>query len=114
MSASVRVSAYVVKTGPMALPPDVRVRRVGFREGTEAELAALHRVEVPVQLERGSNRMPRPLAAYIAFARSLPARFDDHAWLAETITGEPVAAAYCWSNSAGDARLMECDVLVGR
>lgn len=98
----------------MALPPDVCVRRVRFREGTDDELTALHRVEVPIEMERGSDRMPRPLASYMAFARDLPARFDDHAWLVETVGGDPLAAGYCWSNSAGDSRVMECDVLVGR
>jgi len=110
----VSVGAGLVETCLMALPPDVRVRRVRFREGTDDELRALHGVEVPIERERGSNRMPRPLASYIAFARDLPARFDDHAWFVETLAGDPVAAAYCWSNSAGDSRVMECDVLVVR
>jgi len=103
-----------MKTAQVALPPDVRVRRVRFRDGTDDELTALHGVEVPIEMERGSDRMPRPLASYMAFARDLPAQFDDHAWLAETAGGDPVAAAYCWSNAAGDGRVMECDVLVGR
>lgn len=90
----------------------VRVRRVGFRDGTDAELSALHAVEVPVEAERGSNRMPRPLDSYMAFARSLPSQFSDHSWLAEASDGSPVAVGYCWYNSAGDDRGMECDVLV--
>jgi mycothiol synthase len=93
---------------------DVNVRRVGFRTGTDAELIALHFVEVPVQAERGSDRMPQPVESYIAFARNLPSQFDDHAWLAETTDGTPVAAGFCWSNTAGDPRVMECDLLVSR
>jgi GNAT superfamily N-acetyltransferase len=58
--------------------------------------------------------MPQPLESYIAYARNLPNQFDDHAWLAESRPGTPIAAAYCWSNSAGDERVMECDVLVTR
>ncbi|MGH8996685.1 MAG: GNAT family N-acetyltransferase [Acidimicrobiales bacterium] len=91
---------------------DVRLRRVGFRTGTEAELIALHAVEVPIQAERGSDRMPQPVEAYIAVARNLPSQFDDHAWLAETSDDSPVAAGYCWSNAAGDPQVMECDLLV--
>jgi mycothiol synthase len=94
-----------------ALPPP-NIRRVGFRAGTDEELTALHAVETPVAAERGSSRMPRPLAAYVAYARSLPSQFDDHAWLAETSEGMHVAAGFCWSNSAGEHRVMECDVLV--
>jgi GNAT superfamily N-acetyltransferase len=90
------------------------LRRVGFRSGSDEELAALHEVETPVAAECGSNRMPEPLASYIAFARNLPSQFDDHAWLAETSDGTPVAAGFCWSNSAGDPRVMECDVFVRR
>ena len=41
---------------------DVRLHRVGFRAGTDAELRALHAVEVPIQAERGSDRMPQPVA----------------------------------------------------
>jgi GNAT superfamily N-acetyltransferase len=93
---------------------DVRLRRVGFRVGTDAELTALHAVEVPIQAERGSDRMPQPVEAYIALARNLPSQFDDHAWLAETADGTPVAAGYCWSNAAGDPQVMECDLLVRR
>ena len=38
---------------------DIRIRRVGFRAGTDAELTALHAVEAPIQAERGSDRMPK-------------------------------------------------------
>jgi GNAT superfamily N-acetyltransferase len=93
---------------------DVGLRTVGFRSGTDAELAALHAIEIPVQEERGSDRMPRPLDAYVALARNLPSQFDDNAWLAEDADGTPVAIGYCWSNAAGDPRAMECDVLVHR
>jgi GNAT superfamily N-acetyltransferase len=94
--------------------PDVRVRRVGFRSGTDADLTALHAIEAPVSAETGSRRMPRALGSYIAFARNLPSQFHDHAWLAEAAGGEPVAAAFCWSNAAGGPSVMECDVLVRR
>lgn len=100
--------------GAVAAAEGVIVRRVGFRTGTDAELESLHAVEAPVERERGSHRMPQKFAAYAAFARTLPSQFSDHAWLAETIDGEPVGAGYCWSNSAGDPRVMECDVLVRR
>lgn len=93
---------------------DVRVRRVGFRSATDAELAALHAVEAPIEIERGSRRMPQRLENYIAFTRNLPSQFDGRAWLAECPEGAPVAAAFCWSNAAGDPRVMECDVLVRR
>jgi mycothiol synthase len=91
---------------------DLLLRRVGFRDGTDAELAALHAVETPITAERGSHRMPQPIDAYVAFARRLPSQFDDHAWLVEAPGGIPVAAGFCWSTSAGDDRVMECDVLV--
>lgn len=98
----------------MRASDDVRLRRVGFRSGTDAELTALHAVEAPIQAERGSDRMPQPLDSYIALARNLPSQFDDHAWLAETAEGGPVACGFCWSNAAGDPRVMECDLLVLR
>lgn len=90
------------------------MRRVGFRTGSDPELTSLHAVEAPIQAERGSDRMPLEVASYMAFARGLPSQFKDHAWLAETSEGSPVAAAYCWFNVAGDSRHMECDVLVRR
>jgi GNAT superfamily N-acetyltransferase len=92
----------------------VRLRRIGFRTGTDAELTALHAVEAPVAAEQGSNRMPRRVESYIASARNLPSLFNDHAWLADTADGTPVASGFCWSNAAGDGRVMECDVLVRR
>jgi mycothiol synthase len=90
----------------------MHIRRVPFRDGTDADLTALHSIELPVELERGTNRMPRPLDLYIAYARSLPAQFDDHSWLAEDDDGTPIAEGVCWSNAAGDPEVMECDVLV--
>ena len=88
------------------------VRRVEFRNGTPGELEALHAVEVPVAAECGSNRMPAPLESYVALARNLPSQFIDHAWLVEHVDGSPIGAGFRWSNSAGDERVMECDVLV--
>jgi mycothiol synthase len=93
---------------------EFHVRRVGFRAGTDEELTALHAVEAPVAAERGSNRMPQSAESYIAFAHNLPSQFNDHAWLAETSGGAPVASGFCWSNSAGDHRVMECDLFVRR
>jgi GNAT superfamily N-acetyltransferase len=75
---------------------------------------ALHAVEAPIEAERRSDRVPQPVESYIAFAQKLPLQFDDHAWLVETSDGRPVAAGFCWSNSAGDRRAMECDLLVRR
>ena len=43
------------------LPPEVRVRRVGFRSGTDAELAAMYAVETPIEAERRPDRVPQPL-----------------------------------------------------
>ena len=74
----------------------------------------LHAVEAPVEAERRPDRTPQPLDAYIAFARSLPSQFDDHAWIVQDGDGTPIASAECWSNSAGDPRVMECDVFVCR
>ena len=93
---------------------NLQIRRVGFRAGTDEELKALHAVEAPIETERGPNRMPQSLESYVAFARKLPSQFIDHAWLVQTSDGTPIAAGYCWSNSAGDDRVMECDVLVRR
>ena len=90
----------------------MRVRRVGFRAGTDDELAALHAVGAPIEAERLRARVPQPLDSYVAWARSLPTAFDDHAWLAEAADGTPVASAFCWSNSAGDPLVMECDLFV--
>ena len=93
---------------------DFRLRRVGFRAGTEKELTALHAVEAPIEAERRPDRVPQPVESYIAFARKLPSHFHDHAWLVEHRDGTPVASGFCWSNSAGDPRVMECDLLVRR
>lgn len=98
----------------MTASAEFQVRRVGFRAGTDEELTALHAVEAPVAAERGSNRMPQSAESYIAFAHNLPSQFNDHAWLVETSDGAPVAAGFCWSNSAGDHRVMECDLFVWR
>lgn len=91
-----------------------RVRRVGFRSGTDAELSAMHAVEAPIEAERRPDLVPQPLASYMAFARSLPSQFDDHTWLVETTDGTPVASGAAWSNAAGDPRVMECDLFVRR
>jgi len=99
---------------PVNVSADFHVHRVGFRAGTDEELTALHTVEAPIAAERGSNRMPQPVESYIAFARQLPSQFDDHAWLVETSDGVLVASGFCWSNAAGDPRVMECDLLVRR
>ena len=93
--------------------PDVHVRRVRFRDGTDEELTALHEVESPIEAERRPHQSPKPLESYIAFARNLASAFEDHTWLAEA-AGEPVASAACWSNAAGDRRAMECDLFVRR
>ncbi len=99
---------------PVSVSASFHVRRVGFRAGSDEELTALHAVEAPIAAERGSNRMPQPVESYIAFARKLPSQFDDHAWLVETSDVTPVASGFCWSNSAGDRRVMECDLFVRR
>lgn len=92
----------------------VQIRRVGFRDGTDAELTAMHAVESPIEAERRPDRVPQPLESYIAFARNLPAQFEDHTWLAELADGMPVASGACWSNAAGDERVMELDLFVRR
>lgn len=94
--------------------PGINIRRVGFRTGTDDELSALWTVEAPIEAERRPDVAPQPLASYIAFARSLPSRFHDHTWVVETADGMPVATCACWWNSAGDERVMECDVFVRR
>ena len=90
----------------------VRVRRVGFRLGTDDELAAMHLVETEIEAERWPGRAPQPLDSYRSFARSLPSQFDDHTWLAEAGTGEALGCSACWSNGAGDPGVMECYVYV--
>jgi mycothiol synthase len=102
------------QTDPVNASAGARIRRVGFRSGTDAELTALHAVEAPVAAERGSDRMPQSAASYLAFARNLPSQFGDHAWLADTADGTPVASGFCWSDAAGDSRVMECDLFVRR
>jgi mycothiol synthase len=92
--------------------PGVAVRRVGFRFGTDTELAAMHLVESEIEAERRPGASPQPLESYIAFARHLPSQFDDHTWLAETGEGTAVGCSACWSNSAGDPAVMECYVYV--
>ena len=92
----------------------VAVRRVGFRSGRDAELAAMHLVESEIEAERRPGARPQPLESYIAFARRLPSQFDDHTWLAETSEGTPVGCSACWSNSVGDPTVMECYVYVRR
>jgi mycothiol synthase len=92
--------------------PGIAVRRVGFRFGSDAELAAMHLVESEIEAERRPGASPQPLESYIAFARHLPSQFDDHTWLAETSEGTPVGCSACWSNSAGDPAVMECYVYV--
>jgi GNAT superfamily N-acetyltransferase len=99
---------------PVSAAANFHVRRVGFRAGTDEELMALHAVEAPIEAERRSDRVPQPVESYIAFARNLPSQFHDHAWLVETSDGRPVASGFCWSNSAGDRRVMECDLFVRR
>jgi GNAT superfamily N-acetyltransferase len=92
--------------------PDVAVRRVGFRSGTIDELAAQHLVETEIESERYPGSGRQPLEAYVSFARSLPSHFDDHTWIAEETDGTPAGSAACWSNAAGDPRIMEVYVYV--
>jgi mycothiol synthase len=93
-------------------PTGIRVRRVGFRAGTDAELSAMHLVEVEIHSERHPGSAGQPLQSYLAFARSLPTHFGDHTWVAEESDGTAVGCAACWSNEAGDPRLMESYVYV--
>lgn len=74
----------------------------------------MHAVEAPIEAERRPDRVPQPLSSYIAFARNLPSQFDDHTWLVETGDSTPIASGACWSNAAGDPRIMECDLFVRR
>jgi GNAT superfamily N-acetyltransferase len=90
----------------------VEIRRVGFRFGTDDELAAMYLVESEIESERWPGRAPQPLEKYLAFARSLPSQFDDHTWLAEAEDGTTLGCSACWSNTAGDSRIMECYVYV--
>ncbi len=90
----------------------VGVRRVGFRHGTDAELAAMHLVEMEIKSEFRPGTAPVPLESYLAFARSLPSLFDDHTWLATSDDGTPIGCSACWSDSAGDPGVMDCYVYV--
>jgi mycothiol synthase len=72
----------------------------------------MHLVESEIESERRSGSPPQPLESYVACARNLPSQFDDHTWLAETDDGTPVGCSACWSNGAGDPRVMECDIRV--
>lgn len=92
----------------------MHVRRVGFRLGSDEELAAQHLVESEIEAERRPGSAAQPLASYRAFARSLPSQFVDHTWLAEDGDGTPTACAACWSNNAGDPGVMEGYVYVRR
>jgi GNAT superfamily N-acetyltransferase len=93
---------------------EVGVRRVGFRFGTDQELQAMHLVESEIGSERDPAETPQPLELYMALARSLPRQFGDNTWLAETKESTPAGCAACWSNSAGDPRVMESYVYVRR
>jgi mycothiol synthase len=93
---------------------EVTIRRVGFRNGTDADLTAMHAVESVIEAERRPDVVPQPLDSYIAFARNLPSQFDDHTWLAELPDGTAVASGACWSNASGDERVMQCDLFVRR
>src|SRR5262249_52275216 len=85
----------------------IRVRRGGFRRGTDEELAAMHLVESEIEAERRPGRPAQPLESYIAFARDLPSQFDDHTWLATASDDTPVGCSACWSDAAGDPRVMQ-------
>ena len=105
--------AWFAETVAVSKSVEVSIRRVAFRHGTDAELASLHAVEVPIEVERGSNRMPQ-LSSPTSPCGQSANTVHDHAWLVEAVDGTPIAVGYCWSNSAGDERVMECDVLVSR
>ena len=72
----------------------------------------MHLVASEIEAERRPGAAAQPLASYMAFARNLPPQFDDHTWLAETRDGTPVGCSACWSNAAGDSRVMESYVYV--
>ena len=95
-------------------PLNPQVHRVGFRSGTIDELAAQHLVESEIESERYPGSGRQPLEAYVSFARSLPSQFDDHTWIAEETDGTPSGCAACWSNAAGDPRIMQGYVYVRR
>jgi GNAT superfamily N-acetyltransferase len=77
-------------------------------------LAAQHLVEAEIESERHPASGHQPLESYVAFARSLPSQFDDHTWIAEEPDGTPAGSAACWSNAAGDLRIMQGYVYVRR
>jgi len=95
-------------------PLNPQVHRVGFRSGTIDELAAQHLVEAEIESERHPGSGHQPLESYVAFARSLPSQFDDHTWIAVESDGTPAGSAACWSNAAGDPRIMQGYVYVRR
>jgi len=74
----------------------------------------MHVVESEIESERHPGSVGQPLESYLAFAHSLPSQFDDHTWLAEGRDGTPIGCAACWSNAAGDPRVMEGYVYVRR
>jgi GNAT superfamily N-acetyltransferase len=74
----------------------------------------MHLVESEIESERHPGTVEQPLESYLAFARSLPPLFEDHTWLAEESDGTPIGCAACWSNAAGDPRVMESYVYVRR
>jgi GNAT superfamily N-acetyltransferase len=94
--------------------PDPDIHRVGFRCGTIDELAAQHVVESEIEAERRPGSGRQPFEAYVAFARSLPSQFDDHTWVAQDEDGTPAGCAACWSDAAGDPRVMQGYVYVRR
>ena len=94
--------------------PDLDVHAVGFRRGTDRELAAQHLVEAEIESERHPGSGHQPLESYVAFARSLPSQFDDHTWIAVESDGTPAGSAACWSNAAGDPRIMQGYLYVRR
>ena len=59
---------------------------------------AMHAVESPIEAERRPDRVPQPLASYIAFARSLPSQFDDQCGM-----------FHFWSPHAGGANFALAD-----
>jgi GNAT superfamily N-acetyltransferase len=87
---------------------------VGFRRGTDRELAAQHLVETEIESERRPGTGRQPFESYVSFARSLPSLFDDHTWIAEEPDGTPAGCAACWSNAASDPRIMQGYVYVRR
>jgi GNAT superfamily N-acetyltransferase len=77
-------------------------------------LAAQHLVDSEIEAERHPGTGRQPFEAYVSFARSLPSQFDDHTWIAEEPDGTTAGCAACWSNAAGDPRIMQGYVHVRR